>query len=411
MGELSPMMRQYYDAKEAAKGALLLFRMGDFYELFFDDAYKAAEVLGITLTTRDRNKGPEEQTPMAGFPHQHLDSYLARLVSAGLRVAVCDQMEDPKLAKKIVRREVTRVVTPGTVMEESILNPRQSNYLAAVCIPDRRRAAKPTGPEPGRRSAAMLRLAKGADLDTSQKKQAPPIETSGYAATKREFVSELTPNQIIGLAWVELSTGHFSAMTTTYEQLLNQLARIQPAECLIQEEYRAIFPEWFLEHTTLTPRPDWVFGRKTAFETLYKRFKTASFEGFGFDERADEVALQAAGAALDYLLETQKTSLEYIDSITPYRQSIRLDVDESSRRSLEIIRSYRDGRSDGSLLGALDHCSTSLGSRLLVEWLSCPLTEIDLIEIRQDAIEEIIARADEMAPSREAFRNVCDLER
>lgn len=432
MSELTPMMKQYRDAKEAAKGALLLFRMGDFYEMFFDDAYKAAAALGITVTTRDRNKAADEQTPMAGFPHQHLDAYLARLVAAGHKVAVCEQMEDPKKAKSIVKREVTRIVTPGTLTDETMLDPRKSNYLAAVYIPERcRRNAKKDAAEAAaataERSAAFLkafeeeRRKEGESGDSEKNDNCANGKNSGdeekryeisfYQDASRRDAPEVEPRRLVGLSWVDLSTGHFSATTVPFARLFDHLARIRPSETLIPEDYRAIIPNWFADQTTITTRPDWVFEKRTAIDALKKQFRTQTFEGFGFDEKDDIVALQAAGGVLDYLLETQKSSLEHIDSLVPFRQGTRLEIDEATRRSLEIVQTYRDGRSEGSLLAALNRCSTSMGSRLLAEWISSPLTECDLIGIRQDAVAELIERAEEMKPIRDAFRGVCDLER
>ncbi len=405
--DLTPMMKQYYEAKEASKGALLLFRMGDFYEMFFDDAYKAGETLGITVTTRDRNKSSSEATPMAGFPWQHLDAYLARLVAAGHRVAVCDQMEDPKKCKTIVRREVTRIVTPGTMMEESMLDPRQSNFLASIYVSDDKKA----------KICATKRKvgSRNFDLEAPELlKDAAPQETQDdeLKTTSELFDSDISPNRLVGLAWVELSTGKFCASTVSYAELFDQLARIAPAECLIQEELRSRFPSWLLERTTLTERPGWIFRKQTSLEILAKHFHLKTFEGLGFNESGEDVyALQAAGAALDYLLETQKQSLEYIDTLTPYRCGQFLEIDESTRRSLEICQTYRDGRRDGSLLTTIDRCVTSMGSRLLAEWIAYPLTDLERIVARQNAIEEIVARPAETDSIRGLFRGVSDLER
>ncbi|MBQ9813387.1 MAG: DNA mismatch repair protein MutS, partial [Thermoguttaceae bacterium] len=386
----------------ASKGALLLFRMGDFYEMFFDDAYKAAETLGITVTTRDRNKSSSEATPMAGFPWQHLDAYLARLVAAGHHVAVCDQMEDPKKAKTIVKREVTRIVTPGTMMDESMLDPRQSNFLAAIYVSDERQSQKAN-------RQARKAGTRGAGQDADEAKDASPLGENSVSAL---FDAKIPADRRVGLAWVELSTGKFCATTLSFGELFDQLARISPSECLIQEDMRSQFPEWLLEQTTLTQRQGWIFTKQTALDVLAKHFHIQTFEGFGFDENGDDVfALQAAGCALDYLLETQKQSLEYIDALTPYRYGRFLEIDESTRRSLEIAQTYRDGRRDGSLLATIDRCSTPMGSRLLAEWVAYPLVDPDRINARQNAIEELLERATEADSIRGLFRNVFDLER
>lgn len=405
-GDLTPMMKQYFDAKEASQGALLLFRMGDFYEMFFDDAYKAGETLGITVTTRDRNKSSDEATPMAGFPWQHLDAYLARLVAAGHRVAVCDQMEDPKKCKTIVKREVTRIVTPGTMMDESMLDPRQSNFLAAIYVSDEKKSKSV-------RATRKAGTRGGLDFsETPLVKDSDKVDSNDERSASVLFDASIPANRLVGLAWAELSTGQFCASTVTYGELFDQLARIAPSECLIQEEVRSCFPEWILERTTLTERPGWAFRKQTALETLAKHFHLKSFEGFGFNETGEDVfALQAAGAALDYLLETQKQSLEYIDTLTPYRVGKYLEIDESTRRSLEITQTYRDGRRDGSFLATIDRCATSMGSRLLSEWTSYPLTDLSRITARQNAISELISRGSETDKIRELFRSVFDLER
>src|SRR5207249_2804839 len=203
----TPMMQQYLDAKNACGDALLLFRMGDFYELFYDDAKTAARVLGLTLTSRDKGENP---IPMAGFPYHQLESYLAKLIAAGLRAAVCEQVEDPKLAKGLVKREVTRVVSPGTLTDDALLDPRESNYLAAVSLP----AQKSNGDDRA------------------------------------------------GIAWAELSTGRFMAMTVPLAKLADEMARISPAECLIAED--AELPAAWEAKTMLTRRPAWAFGLETA---------------------------------------------------------------------------------------------------------------------------------------------------
>ena len=346
---VTPMMKQYYEAKKACPDALLLFRMGDFYEMFHDDAKVAAETLGITLTSRDKG---ENATPMAGFPHHQLESYLGKLIGAGFRAAVCDQVEDPKEAKGLVRREVTRIVTPGTVTDEGLLDPRESNFLAAVC-----------------------------------------------------------PGEAVGLAWIELSTGRFVAAGVSSKGLADQLARLSPSECLLSEEMEAL-PDVFPEKVMLTRRPAWAFAQGTAEDTLAKHFGTKSLEGFGFsDSSADKAAVRAAGAVLDYLSETQKSSLEHIDSLLPYRSGQTLEIDEASRRSLEISRTIREGRRDGSLLAILDRSVTAMGSRLLADWVANPLTDRGAILARLDAVEEFVGDAGLTDDLRQALKHVYDVER
>jgi DNA mismatch repair protein MutS len=343
------MMQQYLEAKRACPEALLLFRMGDFYEMFHDDAKVAAAVLNLALTSRD--KGPDA-TPMAGFPYHQLETYLGKLIAAGKRVAVCDQVEDPKLAKGLVRREVTRIVSPGTVMDEALLDPRESNYLAAIA------AGEPTG-----------------------------------------------------MAWVELSTGKFFAGAVAAPQALDQLARIAPSECLLSEDAQPL-PEPHQERMMVTRRPAWAFAHPPAVQALAKHFGTATLEGFGFtDDPADAQAVRAAGAILDYLAETQKSSLAHIERLIAYRPGKNLEIDQSSRRSLEILRTIREGRREGSLLAVLDRTLTAMGSRLLAEWVASPLTDRAAIEARHDALAELIAEPALMEDLCEALRRVYDVER
>src|SRR4051812_40521479 len=208
---LSPMMQQYRDAKQAAGDALLLFRMGDFYELFDDDAKIAARTLGIALTSRDKGDDP---MPMAGFPHHQLDSYLAKIISAGHRAAICEQIEDPKQAKGLVKREVTRIVTPGTLTDDALLDPQSSNFLAAVVCTGR---------------------------------------LSDQSAARGDHSSS-------GLAWVDVSTGRFYAAAFSTEQIADQLARIQPAELLVSDDSPALPADW-TNGVSITGRPAWTFGR------------------------------------------------------------------------------------------------------------------------------------------------------
>jgi DNA mismatch repair protein MutS len=355
----TPMMQQYLDAKNACGDALLLFRMGDFYELFYEDARVASRVLGLTLTSRDKGENP---IPMAGFPYHQLESYLAKLISGGFRAAVCEQVEDPKLAKGLVKREVTRVVSPGTLTDDALLDPRKSNYLAAVALPAHR--------------------------DNGDDRA--------------------------GLAWAELSTGRFFAASVPVARLADELARIGPAECLVVEDAdlnsSAVLAR--SERTTLmvTRRPAWAFGLENAVSTLQKHFQTATLAGFGFGD-VDSPALRAAGAVLDYLRETQKASLAHIDRLTPYRSGELLEIDEATRRSLEITRTIRTGSREGSLLAVIDKTVTPMGARLLADWVANPLTSPDSINDRLDAVAELVNENGLRELLREQLREVYDLER
>jgi DNA mismatch repair protein MutS len=340
------MMQQYLDAKAACPDCILLFRMGDFYELFHDDAKLAARVLGLALTSRDKGENP---VPMAGFPHHQLESYLGKLIAAGLRAAICEQVEDPRLAKGLVKREVTRVVSPGTVTDDALLDPQESNYLAAV-----------------------------------------------------------VPGEPTGLAWIDLSTGRFQATEVPPERLADELARVGPVEILLADDNDKA-PTRFDERWVVTRRPAWAFGHKAAIDTLSKHFGTRTLEGFGFE--VEVAAIRAAGAILDYLTESQKSSLAHIDRLAPYRLGQALEIDQATRRSLEITRTLREGRREGSLLEVLDRTVTAMGARLLGDWIANPLTSLALIGERHEAVAELVSHAKLTDELRQQLKGIYDVER
>ena len=342
------MMRQYQEAKARHPDMLLFFRMGDFYELFYEDAQTAANLLQLTLTSRDK------QVPMAGFPHHQLEAYLRKLVQLGQRVAICEQIEDPALATGIVKREVVRVVTPGTLTEDSLLDPRSSNHLAAV-----------------------------------------------YCQGERA-----------GLAWVELSTGSFHAMDLPSSRVAEELGRIDVAECLWPENQPAEFLtpiKQTLPQLSISNRPDWTFEKHSALQGLTQQFGVSTLDGFGFEE--DELCLRAAGAILEYLKETLKASLAHLGRLQPYRTGSVLILDSVTRRSLELTRTLREAQREGSLLAAMDRTVTSMGARLLQEWLLAPLTDIQRIQARLDAVGELKAQHRFRRELREALAQVPDLAR
>jgi DNA mismatch repair protein MutS len=321
----TPMMQQYREAKERHPGMLLLFRMGDFFELFDEDAHVAARVLHLTLTSRDKT------VPMAGFPHHALETHLHKLLKAGHRVAVCDQVEDAALAKGLVRREVTRVVTPGTVTEDNLLDPRQTNHLAAVWL-------------------------KGTDA---------------------------------ALAWTDLSSGWFQAADLPWVNLADELTRLAPTEVLCAEADLDRVREFLgtvLPGATLTPRPDWNFNPQTAPAALFQHYQVATFTGLGFEDR--QHCLVAAAVILLYLQETLKANLRHLKKLKPFQPAHYLLLDEVTRRSLELTRTLREGVRDGSLLSVLDRTVTLMGARLLQEWLLAPLNDREAIDRRLDAVAE-----------------------
>ncbi len=343
----TPMMQQYRDAKAKHPDMLLFFRMGDFYELFETDAQTAHKVLGLTLTSRDK------EMPMAGFPHHQLESYLHKLLKEGFRVAVCDQVEDASQAKGLVKREVTRVVTPGTITEDDLLDPKANNHLAAIL---------PTSPA--------------------------------------------------GLAWLDVSTGQFFAMDVGPDRLREELARLAPAECICPETHAnavGAIMQRLANVPSLSQRPDWTFDPMTAKEALGKHFGVSTFAGFGFDDQ--QSCLSAAGALLLYVHEMLKTDLRHIRRLQPYFSNKVLQLDDVTRRSLELTRTLREGERHGSLLAAIDRTVTTMGARLLQEWLLAPLADRPAIEARLDGVTELLVENQLRDDLRRALNEVNDLQR
>ena len=350
---LTPAMERYLEVKRQNPGSILLFRMGDFYELFFEDAVVSSKVLGLTLTSRD--KGSPNPIPMAGFPYHALEGYLRKLIVAGHRVAVCEQMEDPKLAKGMVKREVTQVVTPGTLTDEALLDPRESNFLASVW--------------PSRAGS-------------------------------------------VGLAWLEVSTGRFVTTDLEPAQLADELARIRPSECLHPEHLtndERLRPLFVRSGMLATPRAPWCWAEEACRSTLLKHFGTTTLEGFDID--GSSAGVTAAGALLEYVQEMQKSSLAHISRLEPYRRGTSLIIDEATRASLELTRTIREGKRDNSLLSVLDETVSPMGARLLADWLSNPLTDIGAINRRLDAIEELTRDTMFCRDLREILAETYDLQR
>jgi DNA mismatch repair protein MutS len=346
----TPMMAQLQRAKAEAPDGLLFFRMGDFYELFGEDAVVASRELGITLTTRDKGSNP---LPMAGVPVRALEGYLMKLVAKGYKVAIAEQMEDPRFAKGIVDRQVVRVVTAGTITEEEALDAREPNWLAA------------------------------AHLDGER----------------------------VGLAWVDLSTGRFLVAELERGELLDELARIAPAELLWSagraEELDLELARLFGRR--LTAREAWRFARDAAQRALARQLKVATLEGFGIED--DSPAVPAAGALVEYLEETQKGSCAHIRRIEKIEPQGHLVLDRATRSCLELVRTQRDGRKEGTLLDTLDATLTPMGGRLLREWLLAPLREVDAIVERQRAVAELVEGPFLREDLRDALRPVLDVER
>ncbi len=353
----TPAMQQFARAKREHPDCLVFFRMGDFYELFYEDAKEASRLLGITLTTRTK----DPPIPMAGVPVRAVDGYLRRLLAMGRRVAVCEQMQDPAEAKGVVDREVVRVVTPGTLTEDEVLDARANNFLAA----------------------------------------AMPARGGGA-----------------GLAWVDLSTGEFLLEEVPPGKLADALARVDPSEVLVPEaagqaaaEEAASFADRVREaiRGSVTPFPDWAFEPGTAARSLREHFGTADLRGFGVEGEGPRVG--AAGAILQYLRDTQKTSLGHLRRIAAHREEDRLVLDRVTLRSLEIVQNLRDGGRDGTLLSVLDRTVTAPGARRLRSWLVAPLRDREAILARQGAVEELARDSLLRADLRAALDGVRDLER
>jgi DNA mismatch repair protein MutS len=343
----TPMMRQYREAKERHPGMLVLFRMGDFFELFGDDAVLCARELGITLTSRDK------QIAMAGFPHHQLEGYLRKLLANGHRVAVCDQVEDASQAKGLVKREVTRVVTAGTVTEDELLDAAVPNYLTAVHV----------------------------------------------------------EGETAGVAWVDLSAGRFRCVDVPLDELAELLGQLTSAECLVAEARRDQLAEplQIAAPRTVSLRPDWTFDPTTARSALFQHFGLRTAAGLGLED--DQPALIAAGALLQYLHETLKSQLGHLQPPQLYYRDRYLVLDEVTRRSLELTKTIRDGGSDGSVLAALNRTVTPMGARLLLDRLLHPLIERTVIEERLNAVEELADDHAWRGAIRTTLDRCADLER
>jgi len=352
----TPMFRQYLEIKEQYQDAILFYRLGDFYETFFDDAEVAARELDLVLTGRDG--GPMGRVPMAGIPYHSADSYIARLIERGYKVAVCEQMEDPKLAKGLVKREVIRVVTPGTVTDPKMLEERQNKFLCTVAY-----------------------------------------SRSGF-----------------GLATVDLSTGEFAACEFSgpdaLQQLLDELGRLEPAEVVLEPglegepRITAALKRWSVPFSPYKSAP---FQHREAYRALTRHFGVSTLKGYGCEELL--LATAAAGSALAYLNETQKTNLSHISGISIYYPGEYMMLDAATRRNLEVTRSLRDGGRKGTLLWVMDKSITSMGGRLLRSWLERPLLRLPAILERHEAVQELVNHPTLRADLRAQLKEVHDLER
>lgn len=345
------MVQQYLEIKKEYTECILFFRLGDFYEMFYEDAVTASRELEIVLTSRESSL---EKIPMCGIPYHAVTGYLAKLLSKGYKVAICEQVEDPKQAKGIVKREVVRVVTPGTIIEEQLLKEKSNNYLAAIA-------------EDG---------------------------------------------SFFGLAYVDLSTGEFKTtqLPKSQPQLMTaELTRIKPAEVFLPEGQNMGW-EWDrIVETTLSFGPLTDFNYDNAYRSLTEHFQVQNLRGFGCEELP--AAIRASGGLLRYLGTTQKNTLLQLRKLVTYQMGEFMALDPSTRRNLELTRTIRSGEVNGSLLGVLDQTVTSMGARLLRSWVEQPLTRLDSIMERQNAIAEFTFSLEKRETIREYLKQTYDLQR
>ncbi|MDO9549237.1 MAG: DNA mismatch repair protein MutS [Candidatus Marinimicrobia bacterium] len=348
--ESTPVMRQFNAIKSKYPDALLLFRMGDFYETFREDAKTAAKILNITLTKRANGKA--SSVPLAGFPYHALDNYLHKLIRAGLKVAICEQVEDPKLAKGIVKREVVELVTPGTAITDNYLEKEKNNYLISV--------------------------------------------------TFNETVA--------GIATIDVSTGEFYLSETVPERLKETVLALQPSEILcpehLHDEVNALFANQVLRVTVME---DFFYSYEMAYETLTNHFRTQSLKGYGCEKAT--LGIMAAGPIISYLRQNHQTNLGHISSLRLQSDKDFVLIDEFTQRNLELFRTMQTGGERGTLFNVINETVTPAGSRLLVKWIRAPLQVIPAIKKRHDRVEFFLAEHDQRNNFRKILSKTSDLER
>lgn len=343
----TPLMKQYNEIKAKYPDACLLFRVGDFYETFGEDAIRASKILGIVLTKR--GAGSETETALAGFPHHSLNTYLPKLVKAGLRVAICDQLEDPKMTKTIVKRGVTELVTPGVSMNDEVLQSKSNNFLASIYF--------------GKR--------------------------------------------IIGISFLDVSTGEFLAAQGNEEYIDKLLQNFSPSEVLVPKQNKADFKEAFGEDYHNFYLEDWVYKEDYAFETLTGHFQTNSLKGFGIEELPEGII--ASGAILYYLSETQHNKVQHITSIQRIAEDAYVWMDRFTIRNLELYHSYNPNAV--TLLDVIDRTLSPMGGRLLKRWLALPLKDADKIKGRHEVVSYLKENNDVLKSIQHQIKQISDLER
>ena len=348
----TPLMRQYRKIKAQYPDAIVLFRMGDFYETFEEDAKIASKVLGIALTKRAN--GAAADVPLAGFPHHALDTYLPKLVKAGYKVAICEQLEDPKLAKGIVKRDVIEIITPGVALTDKLLDNRANNFVCALFFKENK----------------------------------------------------------AGVSFADVSTGEFYASEVSIEELPNLLDTITPSEILFSKSNKNLIDD-ILEKTRIKPAltklEDWIFKYDYAFEILTNHFQTQSLKGFGIDDL--ELGIISAGAVLHYLQETQRTKLVHIRKISRYDTGDYMILDPATKRNLEIAISFSGETTYGTLFSIIDKTQTPMGARLLKRWVLRPLKKLEPIQKRLEAVKELYENQKLRKELYEVLGEIGDIER
>ena len=350
----TPMIKQYLSIKEKYKDSILFYRMGDFYEMFFEDAEKASSLLEITLTSR--NKKDESSVPMCGIPVRAADNYIGRLIEHGCKVAVCEQIEDPATAKGLVKRDVVRVITPGMIIDNNLLDEKSNNYILAAFY----------------------------------------------------------HNGTVGLSFLDISTGEFRLFESDITNyVVEEALRISPSEIIFPESsgtdtfYEPLIQAFSEKSVTLLE--DRVFNFSNCRKRLIEQFHTRSLEGFGCENA--KAGVSAAGALLYYVRETQKQEVEHLNGIETYSLENYLRIDDQSCRNMELVSNIRTGSKKGSLIGVIDRTVTAMGGRLLKQWIRCPLIEEKKIQTRLNAVEEAKNKFQERADIRLRLKSVHDLER
>ncbi len=396
------MMKQYLEIKSRYPDTLLLYRMGDFYELFDEDAITASKVLGLTLTAR--NHGGTDKTPLAGFPHHAIERYMPKLIASGLKIAVCEQIEDPAEAKGIVRRDVTEVVTRGTAMSENYLDAKTNNYLAALYP-----ASLVRGPDAG--ATAMGAAGASLALATS------PLEGDVATLSPQSFSSSgargsAEDRQRFGLSYLDLSTGRFVVMEGSLEQVANEIYRLGAQEVLLPENAeipKALSQLRDQDKVLLTLLPKGFFNLQEGTAALQRQFKVHSLEAFDCAHMG--LGLRAAAAALAYVKDNKKSELHHLVRLTPSRFEQHMTLDAATIRNLELIRPMHGDDEHGTLFHLLDRTVTAMGGRSFKFWLTHPLLEPEKIRARQDAIQELLDKPEVLEELRKQLQAINDMER